>query len=199
MTRGTKSSKRTPMGRISEARESWVRVNAVELVRYEYNHDEVNEEDGDTYFEYPDLANQTISLRVPGRARPLRISLTALRLDELDAFETFMKRAFDLARPIVTEIDTRAQKDFEAGDDTHARLYRPVPDLVVRTREQREHSARLQRRPPRSSGDDRDGPGGAARSGDGGLADGGPEDLGAQDDAAEVHGGAVVGEVGGEA
>lgn len=150
-TNRVRSSKPTTLGRFGEARESWVRVNATEFILYEYH---AADEDDEGTFEYDDLPDVKLAIRLAGVRRPARVSLTAFRVDELDAFEKFITRAIEKARPVCAELDARAQKDFEDGDDTHARLYRPVPEFHVRTREQREHSARLRQRPEGPADDD---------------------------------------------
>lgn len=131
---GKRAGRHVVKGKISDARESWVRLHHLEAVVYIY--DDFEEEPD--RFECPGIPEVRLLLGPPGR-RPLNLNLSAYTLEELDALQKFVNRAFDLARPSVAALDERAQKEFEAGDDSHFRMYRAVPQLHVRERTKPEH------------------------------------------------------------
>lgn len=66
-------------------------------------------------------------------ARPVQMNLTSLTADELNMTREFYNLLFDLAEPIVQERDRVAQDAYDNGDDGFARIYREVPQVVVRT------------------------------------------------------------------
>jgi hypothetical protein len=60
--------------------------------------------------------------------------LSEMTTEELDAFEAFIVKAVERARPICKELDARAAKAWEEGDDSYTRSYRTAPRLVERKR-----------------------------------------------------------------
>lgn len=64
--------------------------------------------------------------------RPVGLNLTNLTLVELEALRTIVNLAFDLAEPVVKDRDKVAQDAKDSGDDSYARVYRQVPEFVVR-------------------------------------------------------------------
>lgn len=65
--------------------------------------------------------------------RPIGMNLTNLTIEELDALRSIINLAFDLAEPVVKDRDKVAQDAKDAGDDSYARVYRQIPEFVVRT------------------------------------------------------------------
>ena len=78
-----------------------------------------------------------LCIYVPGRTRQLIWDITGMTGAELDATRKFFEHLFDLADPIVRERDRLADEAFSKGDDTYARVYREVPTLVIRPRQER--------------------------------------------------------------
>lgn len=78
-----------------------------------------------------------------GQGKPVVIDLTALTLVELEAFRQTVLIATEAAAPICKELDLRAQKEMENGNDANPRCYRPLPTVVIRTRAFREYSGRI--------------------------------------------------------
>jgi len=68
----------------------------------------------------------------PGTPAPRTINLTGLTEDELLALRKVIDAAFDAALPTCQMLDQQAKEAQENGDDAFARLYRQVPDIVVR-------------------------------------------------------------------
>jgi len=91
------------------------------------------------------------------------ISLTNLTYLELQTLRKLFDLAFEWAEPIVQERDRVAQDAFDQGDDSFERLYRRVPNLVIRKRPKRENSDGVRERPeslPQGSGGGEDSDGG---------------------------------------
>lgn len=82
----------------------------------------------------------TVTYMVLGPNGPrATIDLTHLTHEELKALREFYSIAFTLAEPIVLARDKEAQDAFDAGNDSFTRVYRAVPQLVVRPRARRAH------------------------------------------------------------
>lgn len=97
-----------------------------------------------------DKADRTIRLYhpIPGRP-PVSWNLTALTEEELLKTKELFDAAFEWALPVVQRRDKEAQDAFDNGDDSHARVYRAVPQLVFRKRPESEHSEGIQVGPGR--------------------------------------------------
>jgi len=95
----------------------------------------VNDEDDDEY----EIANNkelgpTVRLVLPRpNGRAVTMNLTAMTGPELQMMREFYDLLFDLAEPVVRERDKVAQDAFNSGDDAFARIYRQVPQLVIRS------------------------------------------------------------------
>jgi hypothetical protein len=62
----------------------------------------------------------------------LSLNLTNLTTKELEVLRTVVDLAFDLAEPVVKQRDKVAWNAKEAGDDSYARVYRPIPVVAIR-------------------------------------------------------------------
>lgn len=89
------------------------------------------------------VPNVVITVEPPTKG----IVLTALTMEELQVLRDFFMASFDLAEPIVAELDLQAQEAYEIGGDDFERLYRATPVFVVRTRAFSEHRPGLQSGP----------------------------------------------------
>lgn len=144
-------------GIMSESRWAWVRVAIGQFVIL------VDEDDNEEI--------KKIRLFHPiQNSRPINWVLTALTEEELLKLKELFDAAFEWALPIVRLRDKEAADAFEAGDDSHARVYRQVPQLVFRKRPVGEHGSRVLQRPEGVSDGD-----GRAVSRDGGVRGSGDE------------------------
>lgn len=114
---------RPRVGRYSERRDAWVALNGWEYVIT------VNEPDEDNPF-----GQCWLAIRRPGQKRTFNIPLHNLTGLEIHAFQEIMEHAFRRAMPFCEAYDTEAEEARKEGDDSFARLYRPVPRVVVRER-----------------------------------------------------------------
>lgn len=109
---------------MSVGRIAWLRVAIGQFIILRHPKDDEDKEAGPTVRLY---------LPRPG-ARPMQYNLTALTKQELDWLRDLLNLACDLAEPIVEHRDKVAQDAFDNGDDSFARIYRQVPQLIVRER-----------------------------------------------------------------
>lgn len=126
---------RTQVGqwRLSPNRIAWARLSPALVAVMRYTEAEMKiagnlepEEDaeaGNTY---------RLMISVPRAKRPFTINLTALTLEELEAFEKIIQVAIELSRPVVSLRDRKAGEASANGDDSLARNYRAVPQFVIR-------------------------------------------------------------------
>lgn len=123
-----------PTGKISNEREAWVRISFHEFVLYR---DPINED-------APDQGEGIqLKISVQGKGR-VSLRMTGWTAEELEAVRKIFNKAVDEALPICTRRDQIAQEAWEAGDDSHARLYRPTPQYVERQRSKSEHDEGVQ-------------------------------------------------------
>lgn len=131
---GSKNPKFRSDGRMSENRFAWLRVVIGQFVIMHYEDDDglqpYGEEETDSNEHGP-----TVRLVLPRMfGAPIKYNITALTLDELMKLREFFNLLFDLAEPTVRERDRIAHEALEAGDDSFARVYRQVPQFIVRGR-----------------------------------------------------------------
>lgn len=117
-------------GKMSENRFAWLRTVIGQFTIMKY---EPSEEDADAEY------GPTVLLYIPRPGgRDISFNLTALTKEELDAIEEFFNLLIAEARPVVADRDRIANEALEAGDDSHARVYRQVPQFIVRKRSKRQ-------------------------------------------------------------
>ena len=90
------------------------------------------------------------------RARPTTLDLTMLSEQELECLKKAFDLAFEEAKPVCRLRDQEAAKRHAEGDDSNHRIYRPVPQFIVRERPISKHAESLRDRPdglPRGDGD----------------------------------------------
>jgi hypothetical protein len=109
----------------SEDRIAWVVLTKLDVAVY---HGKAERPD----FEYD--PNDVLLSFALGDYKSLLIDMTNFTEEELDAFKTVVMTAIDTARPEIQARDTKAKEDFANGDDTNARLYRPIPRIFTRER-----------------------------------------------------------------
>lgn len=181
---------RVGYGRIGDNRVAWLRTMSTgQLVLAEIDSDAVNEEAADLQIDGEAGYTYLLNIFIPGRKNPLRWNFSAMTQEELEKTRQFFNHLFDLADPVVRERDRIANEAFKKGDDSYARIYRPVPQLVTRERPKRQHDPGVLERPGGAaegtgSGSDF---GGGLPAGSGELADSQPQDSGLQDDGSEDH------------
>lgn len=124
-----------------------------------------------------------------GKLPDLTLSLTHCTEQELEAVKDIIDSAFEWARPIVQLRDKEAQDAWNKGDDSFARNYRPVPQLVYRKRPNAEHSLGVHERSTRVPEGDRratDSDGGVRGIGDE-LAEPDSSEDGSKDNGTQVN------------
>lgn len=94
-----------------------------------------------------ELDSEDIVLHLASGRLKFNMALTSLTEQELAALREIFTLAFDWAEPIVKKRDADAEYAFQHGDDSFTRVYRQVPNLVIRKRPGGEHSESLQDRP----------------------------------------------------
>lgn len=123
--------KRKNEGLMSQNRWAWVRTIVGQFVIW------VDEKDDNP-------ADLSITVIHPTKGAPVAWDLTSMTEEELVSMKHLFDTAFAWALPIVQRRDKEAQVAFEAGDDSHARIYRQVPQLVYRKRPESEHGEGVQ-------------------------------------------------------
>lgn len=119
-------SRRGPgAGRMSDLRKMWVRVGKWELILYMGEVEDEQEPDFD-------LGESVFFTITYAGSKKATMNLTAFTEEELSAFATFVERVVEQARPICKVRDDAAKEAFDEGDDSFIRLYRPVPEIIVR-------------------------------------------------------------------
>lgn len=121
-------SKKYPVGdgKMSANRLAWLRTAIGQFVVMT---DDVTEETKKTVAEFG--PTYRLFLPRPG-TRPVTYNITALTHEEFQALKKFMEHLFEIAEPVILERDRIAEDAFSKGDDSFARSYRQVPQLVIR-------------------------------------------------------------------
>lgn len=182
MRRGVGATRQYGTGRISKNRVAWLRTSAAQFNLLRYPQESIDQEDEMPRIETEEGDN--VMLLIPQRAgRPCVIHLTGMTYDEFDKTRQLFNLMFKIAEPIVKHRDKVAEDASANGDDSYSRIYRAVPEFVVRQGALATDSQGLRNRPQ----DDAQGTGhdGNSEGGDGGsgeqLADGQPEADRSQD------------------
>lgn len=131
----------------------------------------------------------TVKVLIPRHTgQPVLWDISSMTLEELQLMREFFDLVFDTAEPIVRMRDEVAQDEFAAGNDSITRLYRKVPQLVVRKRPEPQHSEGVldgHENVPEGDGDGRgsgDSTSGGVRGSGSVVADGEQEGSVGQDD-----------------
>lgn len=128
-----KSGRRVRSWKISPNRVAWARLGVALFALMRYTEEEMRlaedvppEEDyevGDTY---------RLAISLPNVNRSFTVNLTALTMEELEAFEKLVTLSIAVCKPIVEARDRKAAEASANGDDTLSRIYRAVPQFVIR-------------------------------------------------------------------
>jgi hypothetical protein len=111
-------------GKMSDTRRAWLKTAIGQFVILEYG---TGDEDHDKEH------GPTVKLHLPRPGRPpVNFNLTALTAEELKLTREFFNLLFDMAEPIVDLRDKVAHDALADGDDSYARVYRAVPQFVIR-------------------------------------------------------------------
>jgi hypothetical protein len=131
---GVGKSPRYISGRLSRARAAWVRTGVAQFVMLKFdNQAPPDEDDEDDETELTNEVGNDLFLMVPQpRGKPLMLNFTAMTEIELRKTRQFFDLLFTLAEPIVKDRDKVANNALANGDDSYARIYRPVPDFIIR-------------------------------------------------------------------
>lgn len=167
-------------GKLSGNRHAWVRTVIGQFIIYRHNDDIPDE---------PKIGD-TLQLMIPlPNRKPLTMNFSALTEEELRMIKEFFNLLFDLAEPVVKARDKVAQDAFAAGDDSYSRVYRQVPQYVVRERPVTTDGESIHDGSQDVlEGDGPDGGDGAGLRGDSDdLASAEPQDTRSQDDGQKVN------------
>lgn len=91
-----------------------------------------------------------VSLYIKSGRGAIGLNLTALTRDELDAIGSIFATALGLAEEVCEERDAEALRKEEAGDESGDylwRIYRRVPEVLIRNGQVYEHDPELHLRP----------------------------------------------------
>lgn len=119
--RARKTTRATAIGKMDPHRESWVRINRMEVVLYD------NTDGDEDQGEYDGL-----TLMMVQGAKRMTVHLEQLTASEITAYSNFVVRACLKALPVAARKDAEALEASQNGDTTHMRLYRPEPVIHVR-------------------------------------------------------------------
>ena len=170
-------------GTYAKERLAWVNTLLGQQTLYFY-------EEGTEIAERTTEPGPTVKVLIPRlNGQAVHWDLSALTIEELDAMREFFTLAFDTAEPVVRMRDKAAHDAFTEGNDSFARLYRQLPQLVVRERKEREHDQGILNGPSDVPSGDSDGrsegsPAGGVRGLGGELADDGAPEGVSEDDGA---------------
>ncbi len=134
-TAGSRSQRfrKVQRGEYVKERIAWVKTLIGQVALYVY-------EEGTEVAESTSEPGPTVKVLIPRYKGPtVTWDLSALTHEELMKLKEFFDLAIATAEPVARMRDKAAQDALTAGDDSFARLYRQVPQLVVRKRAQREH------------------------------------------------------------
>jgi hypothetical protein len=126
--------------RMTQNRVAWCSTHMGTFAMYFYNDPEEAQKSDEGEDVQPTViteAGPTIRLSIirPRRGKPMLLDLTAVTEKELDYIQEIINLACDTARPITRLRDQEAQDAAAIGDYSYTRLYRPIPQLVIRARE----------------------------------------------------------------
>lgn len=121
-------------GRMSDRRIAWLEFLFGKIIVRQFLPEDETDPELKEYAEENQVGPTVIVQMDIGRGgrRPVYLNLTALTEAELRAFRDVMNFAFDLAEPVARDRDEVANRAKEAGDDSYARVYRAVPQFIVR-------------------------------------------------------------------
>lgn len=130
------NSKLSPYGnrRLSEDRFGWVRTFLGQFVIL-------------TSVSKDDMMLNVTLFHPRERGAPVTLGLTECTEEELLAMKELFDKAFELALPTTRRRDKVAHDAFQRGDDSYARSYRQIPQLVYREGALGTHSEGVQERP----------------------------------------------------
>lgn len=127
--------------RIQQDRVAWVRCDWLDVIQSRMHtvdtyDDDVDVTEEDKQVEYGNEVRLKLFTR---NGKGMMLPLTHFTASELDAMKEIIDRAFSEARGESHRRDVAAQEAAENGHDTFARLYRPVPQVMYRKGEKRQH------------------------------------------------------------
>lgn len=111
----------------SQNRVAWLKSVLGEVVLLRFSQEEVEgkKEPGPTY---------RIQFNKSGSRLPYIMTLTSMTSDELEALKEFAILTYSAILPIIEDRDRNADEAATRGDDSFDRVYRPLPQVVVRER-----------------------------------------------------------------
>lgn len=146
-------------GQMRDSRVAWVDLLFGKIiVRQFLPEDEKSDEMREFAEENQVGATIVLEFQIRWMSRALTLNLTNLTHQEILLMRRLLNMALDLAEPVVIDRDKVAQDAKEAGDDSYARVYRAVPQIVVRESKIVAHGPGLLRRSKSVPGGSQHGP-----------------------------------------
>jgi hypothetical protein len=124
----------SPDGRMSDRRVAWAEFLFGKIIVRQFWPEDETDPEMREYAEENQVGPNVIVQLDFGRngRRPIYLNLTALTAEEVQVFRDVMDFAFDLAVPVAKDRDEVAARAKDAGDDSYSRVYRAVPQFIVR-------------------------------------------------------------------
>lgn len=134
--------------RVPKLQTGWVTTSINKVIEREIWPADLTGEEYITQYERDAIESDEVPLiclwfALPTADYSVGVTLTAMTSEELEAWIEFVNKSVDRARPIVAELDRRAQEAYENGNDAYGRLYRQVPGTYRRKRTKPQHSEGL--------------------------------------------------------
>lgn len=130
---GQKVNKFRAGNKYSPNRVAWVNTATVQIALMRYPEGSLPEgEKPESSFNSDPGPTFALVFQFPKVRYPISISLGVMTVHEVKALQAFLNAAFELAEPIATERDRKAEDAYQNGDDSYTRLYRQLPQLVIR-------------------------------------------------------------------
>ena len=175
--------RRSRGGKMSDDRAAWVKVVFADGNIYIKQWSDEEKELG-----IPEYGPNVVFMLTSNRGQRLTFDVTSLTLAELEALKNFFGLMWELAEPIIRRRDEVAKDEQEKGNDAFVRIYRAVPQLVIRDRIVEAHKQGILNGFEDATGaDERTGDSSTtARDSGPSLAEQVSEDRSSQDDSAEA-------------
>lgn len=121
-------------GRMSDRRVAWAEFLFGKIIVRQFLPEDETDAEMREYAEENQVGPTVIVQMDFGRGgrRPIYLNLSALTAEEVRVFRDVMNFALDLAEPVANDRDEVARRAQAAGDDSYARVYRAVPQFIIR-------------------------------------------------------------------
>ena len=120
--------------KISDRRIAWTRNHLLEMIVRQFlpeDNGDLTDDDGVLLSETQIGPNVRLEVKSLQAYRGVGFDLTAMTMEELEGFRSTINLAIDLAVPVVRERDRSAREE-DSSRSTNPRVYRGLPEVVVR-------------------------------------------------------------------